>query len=171
MKVFVGGYGDVLGSHLFGQQRALLVVEGAQVRFQVSSERLQGTTGGSDEAVELSQLEEMVDEAEATGAAFVEGDEGSQDNTTEAGRARGGVEESGHVVGVGRMVAAQPVAEGGAWDALLLSILSLGSVGFSGKVVEGSGRVVARPPERVCAWGRRVGTVRGSHGSVPWVVS
>jgi hypothetical protein len=149
----------------------LLVVEGAQVRFEVSSERLQGATGGGDEAVELSQLQEIVEEAEATGTAFVEGDEGSQDNTTEAGSARGGVEESGHVVGVGRMVAAQPVAEGGAWDAVLLSILPLGSVVFSGKVVEGPGSVGTRPTERVCAWGRRVGTVRGSHSSFPWVVS
>ncbi len=27
------------------------------------------------------------------------------------------------------------------------------------------------PTERVCAWGRRVGRVRGSHGSFPWVLS
>ncbi len=46
----------------------MLVVKGAQVRFEVSSKRLQCAPGGSDEAVELSQLQKRVDEAEATSA-------------------------------------------------------------------------------------------------------
>src|SRR5262249_14421578 len=114
---------------------------------------------------------EIVDETEATGAAFVEGEEGSQDDTPEAGLSRGGVEESGHRVGAVRSMPAQPVTEGGARDAMLLSILPLGRVVKSSKVVEGLGGVGTRPTERICAWGLRIGRVRGSHGSFPWVVS
>jgi hypothetical protein len=151
VKVLVGGYGDVLGCHLFGQQGALLVALGPQVRFEVFSERLEGATGRGDEAVELSQFEERADEADATRTSLVEGDEGSQDDTTEAGRASGGVEESGHRVGVGRSVTAQPVTERGARDVMVLGILPLGRVVRIGKVVEGLGGVGARPTERVCA--------------------
>ncbi len=60
-----------------------LVTEGNEVRLQVSSEGMQGTTRGSDEAIQASAVEERADLADATSALELESAKGSQNDTAE----------------------------------------------------------------------------------------
>src|SRR5205823_6141080 len=60
--------GDCPAGHLRGQGWPLLIVEEPQVGLHVSSQRMQGAVRGGDEVIELGQLQELTNGANATGA-------------------------------------------------------------------------------------------------------
>jgi len=135
-----------------GQRRLFLVTEGSEVGLKVSCERMQGSTGASDEAIESGPLEESADQADAASALLLKSDQGSQEDATEEGFAGLGAKEGNEVVvEVGGVVTAKPVAEGGARDAMLLGIPSLGSMIGMAEVVMSIDAVGPRPTERLCA--------------------
>ena len=124
------------------------IAEGSEVGLEVSRERMQGTTRGSDETVELCLLQKSADEADAASALEMKSEKGSQNDTVQVGFASGGAKEGNEVGGV---VPTHPVAEGGARDAMLGGILPLGRVIGMTEVVMGMGGIGTRPTKRVCA--------------------
>jgi hypothetical protein len=167
VEVLVGDQGDQPGEHLAGQQAALLPGEGGQESLQAQAEGVQGAVGGGDEAVQPGQAEELAQQAQAAGALEVEGQEQGQDEPALEAFAGGTAEEGNEFgVGAGGVVAAEPVAQGGARDAVAAGVLPLGEALGLGEVVAGAAGVGALTAG---AWARGglVGRVRGSHGSCP----
>src|SRR3954451_369176 len=101
---------------------------------------MQGTTRGTDEAVESGQFEEGTDQADAASALELERGKGSQDQAAEKNFAALGTQE-GHEVGfeVGGVVTAKPRAQGGARDVLLGGKRPLGGRMGLAEVIEGFG--------------------------------
>ena len=171
VEVLVSDDGDAARSHLPGQVRLELVAESSQVGLEVKQQRVQGAARAGDEAIKLSVLQGGSDEAQATGALQAEGGEGGCDDSAEEGLASGAAKEGDEVgvqLGVSQcgIVTASPVAEGGARDAGVLGILSVGLwIRRAEEVVMGQGGLGSGPAERVCAWCGPFVTLRGSHGS------
>src|SRR5215211_1259813 len=131
VEVLVGDDGDAAGLHLLGQLRLALVAEGGQVGLEVDKQRMQGPTRAGDEAVESSPLQESTEQAQSGSPLQAEGGESGQDDSAEEVLADAAVEEVDEVgmevrVGKGGVITASPVADGGAGDASVLGILSLG---------------------------------------------
>ena len=128
------------------------IAEGDEVGLELDRERMQGTTRGSDETVESCLLQKSADEADASSALEMKSEKGSQNDTVQVGFANGGAKEGDEIrLEVGGVVPTQPVAEGGAWDAMLGGILPLGrGIGMT-EVVMGRGGISTRPTKRVCA--------------------
>src|SRR5207249_440031 len=120
--------------------------------------------------IELGEFEEASQGAQATGAGLVEDEVQGQDEAADEVLAGGALAEGDEVgVEVGVAVLAEPVLQGGAWDAGLLRELPLG-VGRVEGVVEGMacvGRVESVPAEGVWRGGGGGRKLWGSHGSFP----
>src|SRR5262249_4715408 len=139
VEVLVGAEDDVPGCHPGSKGGALLLGEQGEVVLQPRGEGVQGAVGGAAEVGEFGQPEEGANRAEARGALLVEDQEQGQDCAAEESLPGGAAEEADEVqVEVLGEVLAQPVAKGGAGDAVLSSVLPLrgrrvGRGGESGK--------------------------------------
>jgi hypothetical protein len=148
----------------------LLVSEEAEILLESCGQGLLGTVGGSDEAIELGELEEPPQQPQSSVSGLVEEEMQCQEESSEEAFASGTSEESDQLgFEVIARVVVQPVLERGTWDAVASCELSLGVVG-SERVEEGSScvsGVESCPAERL--WSVVLGGVRlhWSHGSFP----
>src|SRR4051812_24466009 len=132
---------------------------------------MQGTTRGSDEAIQTRAVKERADLADATRTLELESAKGSQNDTSEDRLTTAGAEEQVNGVAIVRGVMAGPVVEGSVGDAEALGSCTLGRMIGVGEVLKGSGDLGASPAERVLARGLCGSRLSGRHGSFPWVDS
>jgi hypothetical protein len=95
-EVLVRNQCDRLGGHLLGQGGLLAVAEGNEVRLDSSREWMQGTTGGSNEGIELGPFEEGADEADAASPLKLERGHGRENDAAKDRLASGREEEGGN---------------------------------------------------------------------------
>src|SRR6266516_5666740 len=89
---------------------------------------MQGTTRGSDAAIQTSAVEERADLADATSALELEGAKGSRNDAAEDRLTTGRAEEGVNGVASGRGIMAGPVVEGSLRDAEEVRRCTLGGV-------------------------------------------
>src|ERR1019366_2795186 len=102
-----------------------------------NSEGMQGTTGGSDEAIETSLVEEGADLADTASALELKSGKGSQNDAAKNQCARGRAKERVNGVAIGRGVMARPVVESSGRDAESFGQVALGGRIGIGEAVEG----------------------------------
>jgi len=98
VEVFVGNQCDGLGLHQLDKVGLFAVAEGNQVRFELSGERMEGTTGASNKAIELRASEECANGTNAACALELEGDQESKEDVAEDQLTSGREEERGNGV-------------------------------------------------------------------------
>src|SRR5205823_4638675 len=118
-----------------------------------------------DEVAQAGQRKELAEQTQAAGTLEVEDQEQGQDE--EALEAfPGGTAQEGNELGIEAVggLLAEPVAQGGAGNALLRRVLSVRAAVGVAEVVHGPGGVRATPAAGICPGERGVGSLRGSHG-------
>ena len=153
------------------ERRLVLLGEGGKIGLEANQKSKEGAPGTGDKRIEVSKLEEVADQTDATTAAKDKGQQSREDDATQDAVTRGGTKEGvDGIVGGGREVA-KPVIESGMGDVDLLGKLASGSRLGLGEVIESVEDLGARPTERDWAGRVRGSRLKVEHGSSPGAVS
>ena len=170
VEVLVGAQDDVFVGHAWDQPLAFFLCEEVEVVLQPEIHVIESAVGGANKGVELDEFEERTNRAEATGVFVMEDKEQSEDESAQEGIADGAAEKPDQVgIEMVGKVLAEPIAEGGARNAMLLGIVTLrnGRIRGVGEVGMGGGGVDPIPEEGVLPGVDVRGRLAESHGSRP----